>query len=222
MITRVTLAVAVVLMVSSGALADDVLPGSIWQEQAFSVGNTTNPGISSLLNLVHGDSDADMFQYVGIDNEHFAPTNQWTGGFPGWGWCGDNCDTRGWQDQEAYLEQDVEAEGQCGIISVNSFLDAAGAQEQTVGASTMPKAQVQSLGVAADQVLMRSDGGGRGEADNYAWLDQAQEGANAAGSMSEASTVEAGQYGDVSGAPNSTVSLVGGLNATTAQGQVVY
>ncbi len=229
MFTRVTLAVAIVLMVSSGAFASvgDILAGSIWQQQAFTVGNTTNPGISTLLNLVHGDAEADMYQFIEIDNWHAVPAEQNVlatvgRGFPGFPGCHDSCKTEGSQWQSGFLEQDVEADGKCGIISANAFLDAAGAQEQSIGAATSPKMQEQLLGVAADQVLMRSSGGGSAEADNYADLYQTQDGGNAAGSMSETSWVTAGQYGDIEGKPNSTVSLVGGLNAGTTQAQIVY
>ena len=225
MITRVTLAVAIVLIVTTGAYADSLLAGSIWQQQSFSVGNTTNPGMSSLLNLVHGDQDAWMGQFIDIDNEHSAPAMGpiYVVGSPftGWGNCSD-CLTQGSQFQHGDLDQIVEAEGDCGVISVNAFLDAAGGQEQTIGASVSPKMQVQTLGVAADQVLMRSDGEGYGEAKNGAWLEQGQRGGNAGGSVSEYSFIEADQIGQVDGEAGSTASLVGGLNVATTQSQVVY
>lgn len=230
MVTRVALAVAVVLVASTVTLADPpgVLPGTIWQQQSFAVGSAQNPGISSLINLVHGDQEADMYQFVEIDNWHNAPAyfgTPWPlaggGGSPFW-WDRDNCDTKAFQWQSGFMEQDTEAWGKSGIISVNAFLDAAGGQEQTIGGSTDPKLQMQTLGVAADQVLLRSSGGGGGEADQEADLYQEQEGLNAAGSMYESSWITVGQFGDVDGRANSTASLVGGLNAQTSQGQIVY
>jgi hypothetical protein len=227
MITRVTLAVAIVLIVTTGAYADSLLAGSIWQQQTFSVGNTTNPGMSSLLNLVHGDQNAEMMQFVDVENVHAAPMSSgwvWTVGTPMGDWrnCGDSCTTRANQYQVGDMDQIVTANGDCGVISVNAFLDAAGGQEQTIGASVSPKMQMQTLGVAADQVLMRSDGAGSGEAYNGAEIYQDQDGSNAAGSVFESSYIEADQMGEVDGQAGSTASLVGGLNATTSQAQVVY
>lgn len=226
MITRVTLAVAVVLIVSSGAYADSLLAGSIWQQQNFSVGNTMNPGMSSLLNLVHGDQEAGMQQYVDVTNIHGdAPfhvggslLDMLSGGYPGH----ESCKVDGNQYQDADLDQVVGAEGKCGVIGVNAFLDAAGAQEQTIGAAISPKLQIQTLGVAADQVLLRSDGAGEGWAKNQANMYQQQDGENEAGSVFEASCIDADQFGSVDGKAGSTASLVGGLNATTAQAQIVY
>jgi len=225
MITRVTLAVAIVLIVTTGAYADSLLAGSIWQQQQFSVGNTINPGMSSLLNLVHGDQDAWMGQFVDVHNEHAAPVGLSimpvaVGSFPCQDW--DSCLTKATQWQDGDLDQTVEADGKCGVISVNAFLDAAGAQEQTIGASVSPMMQVQTLGVAADQVLMRSDGAGSGEAKNNAAVAQDQFGANAGGSVDEYSYIDADQIGKVDGKAGSTASLVGGLNVTTGQSQVVY
>jgi hypothetical protein len=228
MFTKVTVAVAIVLIVTSGASATSLLAGSIWQQQQFSVGNALNPGISSLLNLVHNDSTGSMMQNVDIINMQAAPVNSGFGLIGGMNplsslLCfGSSCATEAYQGQVGDLTQSVMAGGQCGVISVNAFLDAAGGQEQTIGASTSPKLQLQTLGVAADQVLMRQDGAGGGTAVNSAALSQGQSGSNAAGTVFEASTINATQVGTVGGGANSTVSLVGGMNATTGQSQMVY
>jgi hypothetical protein len=225
MCTRISVAIAVVLLVCSVVGAQDILPGSAWQYQDFVVGDLANPGISSVLNTVHG-SGAYAFANTSLDIGNSQGTPVCYGpigvvGLPGQ-LCVADCLTAAGQCQDGLLVQTAEADGDCAIISVNAFLDAGGAQEQTIGASTSPKSQGQSLGMAADQVLLRSDGGGLGWAQNTADLLQAQMGKNAAGSVRERSSIDACQYGEVNGNAGSTATLATSMNACTTQAQVVY
>lgn len=235
MCTRISVAVAVVLLVCSVVGAQTVLPGSVWQYQDFAVGNLMNPGMSSILNLVHGDGSAHVLQTMDVENVHASP--QYMNPCSPCGPCGSigiisvgtpvqicgaDCLTMAGQCQTAGLYQEGAADGACAIIGVNAFLDAGGAQEQTIGASTQPKSQGQSLGMAADQVLFRSDGAGGGWANNQANLFQVQTGKNSAGSVRESSTIDTWQTSAVNGAANSTATLATSMNACTTQAQVVY
>ena len=225
MCTRISVAIAVVLLVCSVVGAQEILPGSAWQYQDFVVGDLMNPGISSVLNTVHG-SGAYAFANTQLDicNSQSTPVCLAPIGIIGMPGqiCQANCLTAAGQCQDGSLLQQAEAEGDCAIIGVNAFLDAGGAQEQTIGASVSPKSQGQSLGMAADQVLLRSDGGGAGWAINEADLFQVQAGKNAAGSVQEKSGIYGYQNGQVSGNPGSTATLATSMNACTTQAQVVY
>lgn len=234
MCTRISVAIAVVLLVCSvvSAQAPTVLPGSVWQFQDFAVGNMMNPGLSSVLNLVHGDGSAHALQTMDIVNEHGSPMclNVCNPCGPiGLASvaspvqiCDTDCITMAGQCQDVGLYQEGAADGACAIIGINAFLDAGGAQEQTIGASTQPKSQGQSLGMASDQVLFRSDGGGGGWANNQANLLQVQAGKNPAGSVRESSAIDTWQTSSVDGAANSTATLATSMNACTNQAQVVY
>jgi len=232
MCTRIAVAIAVVLLVCSvvSAQAPTVLPGSIWQYQDFAVGNTMNPGMSSVLNLVHGDGDAWALQTVDVFNTHASPMclnpcitcpNVGIGIAPVQ-FCQADCLTAATQCQDGVLYQEADADGACAIIGVNAFLDAGGMQDQMIGASTQPKSQGQSLGMAADQVLLRSDGAGSGWAANEADLFQTQAGKNAAGTVRETSGITTWQESFVGGAANSTATLAASTNVCTTQAQVVY
>ena len=113
------------------------------------------------------------------------------------------------------------AMGQCGIINVQTYLDAAGTQNQLIGFSTSTKYQDQSLGLAAQQVLTRADGAGGGNGANVAFLSQTQGGANAGGSVFESSTIDASQLSNTCGAANSTTALASTMVAATSQIQQV-
>jgi hypothetical protein len=235
MLRRVSLAIATILFLSSGAFAmcNDILAGSIEQGQNFTIGDVMNPGLSSSVNLVHGDAFGVSTQHVSVENInnagkscHFGPCHSGPCG-PGPGIRGHQCCTVGCapsacQLQEADVFQKVKAEGDCGVISVNGFVDAQGNQNQFIGSGTEMKNQYQGLGLAADQVLFRADGSGFGEALHTADLSQNQIGTNAAGVVSEASTIEACQKGFVKGAPNSTATLTNSLTVDTMQWQTVY
>ncbi len=219
MLSRLLLSVAVILFVCSGAFAQppSILAGSVFQYQNFAVGDLLCPGISSSVNLVHGDGGGTSLQWLNINNEHSVPACYGPICLP----C-PSCDTAASQWQDAYLKQYSHAAGKCAIVSVNAFLDAGGIQEQTIGAATTPKTQAQSMGMAADQVLLRSDGAGGGSSVNYADLYQKQAGVNAAGSMLETSTIEGSQDASLGGAALSTVTLANSMTASTMQAQVVY
>jgi hypothetical protein len=223
MLKKIAFFITVLLVTSSMAtsvtMADTILPGSVHQIQTFSVGELGNTGMGIVLTLTHGDAHADAVQSLNIDNVQKSPCSATP--------CCDcrffsSCDVEAAQTQTANLDQIAEACGKCGIIVVDSFLDAVGEQEQLIGFSTDAKSQAQGLGVAAQQIVTRTDGPGGADSTNIAVLDQEQAGSNAAGSVKESSMIDAYQTNNVGGGANSTVSLATSLIATTTQAQMVY
>jgi hypothetical protein len=235
MTKKIAIFMTILLMASSVTTADTILPGSVYQNQTFSVGDIASPGMGIVLALTHGDACAGATQDLYIDNIQSSPCGTMPCGScfssgpsfvsiqkSGPGSCGVSCDVEAVQTQDADLVQDASANGKCAIVNVNTFMDAGGYQDQFIGYSTDPKSQVQTLGLAAQQVLARSDGPGGGEATNDALLDQSQTGSNAAGSAFESSTIEALQNSQTGGGANSTTALATTLMATTTQNQMVY
>ena len=235
MTKKIAIFMTILLMASSVTMANSILPGSVYQQQTFSVGDMAGPGMGIVLALTHGDACASAAQDLYIDNIQSSPCGATPCGKgssfgPGFlsiqrsrpGSCHESCDVEAAQTQDADLVQDASAHGNCGIINVNTFMDAGGYQDQFIGFSTDPKSQVQTLGLAAQQVLARSDGAGGGEATNDAELSQAQAGSNAAGSAYESSTIDALQTSETNGAANSTTALATTLMANTTQTQNVY
>ena len=227
---KIACAVAMLLLVSSVGLADDVglLAGSIWQYQNFMVGTAENPGMSSVLQLTHGDVTASTFQDVDIENNNESPAAQncqvWCVGSP-WNGCGgwgDDCDTTASQYQIGEVQQKAEADGECGVLTVQSYLGADGEQNQVIGASTSGANQGQALEVGAVQALVRQDGAADGSSVNSADLYQEQTGHNAAGTYGEDSWLDVYQKAEVDGAANSTAAVLTNLTAGTSQLQVVY
>lgn len=230
--------ITALLLASSVALAGNstILPGSVSQVQTFSVGDMCNTGMATVIALTHGDAGASVSQSLNVGNIQSSPCFATPCGIPcgipgkpvvqaspsPCGPCGNECDVEALQTQCADLEQDSSAKGSCGIINVNSFLDAGGAQEQFIGFSTSPKQQGQSLGLAAQQVVTRTDGAGGGGTTNDAKVSQMQAGSNAAGSVFEASTIDAKQVSSTGGAANSTTALATSMTAATSQAQNVF
>jgi hypothetical protein len=219
MLKKVLLSVVVVLFVSSGAFAVIIPPmspllGSISHQQQFLVGDplfTTNAGMSSVANLYHGASTAQVGQALQIFNEHTA----FSGNDP-------SCLTQGTQEQYGDIQQAVEACGHCSVMTVSAFLDAFGSQDQFVGSSVDPKAQEQSLGLIGQQALLESDGAGGGTAVNDATLTQNQFGGNALGNVTEQSTIDLDQRSLVQGDAGSNPSTLSSAVVTTAQSQTVF
>lgn len=221
MLKKIAIFMTVLLMASPVTLADPILPGSVQQVQNFNVGDMINPGMGIVLTVTHGDAGASAVQSLDIDNLQSSPCFA----NPCWNWppCFSNtCDVEAAQAQNVELDQNASAGGKCAIVTVDSFLDAVGEQEQFIGFSTDPKSQIQGLGVASQQVLTRSDGTGGAHSTNDALVTQNQAGSNAAGSVFECSTIDAHQANHTGGAANSTTALATSLVATTSQAQQVY
>jgi hypothetical protein len=216
---------------ATGGYYPQPLSGSVAQTQSFSIGDICNTGMATVIALTHGDASACVDQSLNVNNIQSSPCNAtpcWDIGKPKGKPCGPclpcgpQCDVEAIQTQCADLDQTSGASGNCGIINVNSFLDAGGNQNQFIGFSTSLKSQTQNLGLAAQQVLTRTDGAGGGGTTNDAKVSQMQAGSNAAGSVFEASTIDAKQVSSTGGAANSTTALATSMMASTSQAQNVF
>lgn len=228
MFSKVLLSVAVILLVSAPAFAQPPIgaaAGSIYQYQNFIVGDVwgfDSGGLSSILTVSHGESAFGLNSLV-IENEQAAPVSfkpPWCTPVPP-SPC-NPCQTKAYQWQWADMKQKTDAVSDCGIIVVSAFLTGFGEQTQAIGSSDNPKTQGQTLGVAADQMLLstgNADGWAVNTADN---VSQAQVARNGAGSMGEYSFIDASQRSEVHGTPNTTVSALNSLVATTTQTQTVF
>ena len=215
---KVFVFVATLLFVTSVTLATNPLAGSVTQVQSFNIGDAMNNGIASVVALTHGDTGGSVVQSLNVANVQSSPciANP----------CFDlgyfnSCGVDAVESQTANLDQAASAMGECGIINVQTYLDAAGSQNQFIGFSTSTKTQSQSLGLAAQQVLTRADGSGGGVGANDALLSQTQAGSNAGGSVFESSIIDACQVSNAGGAANSTAALASTMIATTSQVQQV-
>lgn len=235
MLKKGFLAITALLFVSSIAMATgggynpQPLAGSVAQTQSFSIGDICNTGMATVIALTHGDAGACVEQSLNVDNIQSSPcdaTPCWDIGGKKQGpcvpSCGSQCDVEALQSQCADLNQSSSASGNCGIINVNSFLDACGNQDQFIGFSTSFKSQAQNLGIAAQQVLTRADGAGGGGTTNDAAVSQMQAGSNAGGSVFESSSIDALQTSNTGGAANSTTALATSMMASTSQAQNVF
>jgi len=217
---KVFVFVATLLLVTSVTMATNVLPlaGSVTQMQSFNIGDALNNGMASVVALTHGDTGGSVIQSLNVANTQSSPCLANPCFDLG---CFNSCGVDAVETQVANLDQSASAMGECGIINVQSYLDAGGVQNQFTGFSTSMKHQDQSLGLAAQHVLTRADGSGGGMASNDALVSQTQAGANAGGSVFESSLIDACQISNAGGAANSTAALASTLVAATSQLQQV-
>ncbi|MBN2591778.1 MAG: hypothetical protein JXA96_18065 [Sedimentisphaerales bacterium] len=217
---KVFIFVAAMLLITSVTMANTVLPlaGSVTQMQSFNIGDALNNGMASVVALTHGDTGGSVIQSMNVANTQSSPCVANPCFNLG---CFNSCGVDAVETQVASLDQTASAMGECGIINVQTYLDAGGLQNQFIGFSTSTKYQDQSLGLAAQQVLTRGDGSGGGMAANDAFLSQTQAGANAGGSVFESSTIDACQVSNAGGAANSTAALASTMVAATSQLQQV-
>jgi len=212
------------LLVTSVALATNPLPGSVTQIQSFGIGDVTNNGMASVVALTHGDTGGSVVQSLNVANIQSSPcfaTPCFNLGSNLGSICLNSCGVEALETQTANLGQSATAAGTCALVNVQTYLDAAGSQNQLIGFSTATKVQGQSLGLAAQQVLTRADGAGCGTGVNTAALSQTQAGSNAGGSAFESSVINASQVSSAGGAANSTAALASSMLAQTMQSQQV-
>jgi hypothetical protein len=226
MLKRVLLSVAVILFVSAVAFAQPPIgaaSGSIYQYQNFIVGDLLHPsasGLSSIVTVSHGEN-ALSIQSLQINNEQSVPGSYDPINLPLW-WNTPDPKTKANQEQYADIFQKTWAESDCGIITTSAFISAGGVQDQFIGYADDLKYQGQTLGLAADQLLV-STGNAEGTSINDVDdMSQYQIGQNGAGSMYEYSYIDAFQMGDIDGKSNTTVSAVNSMIASTTQNQLVY
>lgn len=219
MFKKVFVFIAAPLLVTSVSLAENPLAGSVTQIQTFNIGDICNNGMASVVALTHGDAAGSVVQSLNVANIQSSPCMATPCINFG---CFNSCGVEAVETQTANLDQSASALGSCGIINVQTYMDAGGSQNQFIGFATSTKQQTQTLGLAAQEVVTRASGAGGGTAVNDATLAQTQAGSNAGGSVFESSVIDATQVSNAGGAANSTVALASTLIATTAQAQQVH
>ncbi len=172
--------------------------------------------MASAVQWFGGDPTGESFQKVNVTNTHEAKTGSTHYQKPS------GAGTKASQLQRAKFTQKGTAEGEAGSISINHFLDADGTQDQYIGSGVGTKRQEQSLGLAADQILIKTGGTASGEAFfDIKKLTQEQYGKNAAGFAKEISTIGGQQYATFSGQAGSDGSIVNSMAVQTTQSQKV-
>jgi len=195
MLKVVTVSVAVVLLVSSGAFAQ---VGIISQLQ------NTNIGLGNTVQLLQGHQAADAIQNLAVANDQSA--NRACGAIAG-------------QSLLANLAEIGHASGDCAIVGVIQGLTAVGMQAQAIGDACGPKTQGQSLAMIAQQGLIKSEGPGAGSGLHQIVLREDQGAANPAGAMRESSAVLGLQSSNLTGAACATGAVNSTMSVNTIQTQ---
>jgi len=196
MLKVVAVSVAVVLMIGSGAFGDVI--GSINQTQ------TTNIGLGNLVQLMQGHQAADAIQNLAVANDQSS--NRACGAVAGQSFLGN-------------LAEIGHASGDCAIVGVEQALTAIGMQAQAVGDCCDPKVQGQSLTLAAQQGLIKSEGPGAGSGLHQIVLREDQGASNPAGAMQESSAVLGLQSSNLTGSACATGAVESTMAVTTVQTQ---
>ncbi len=184
-----------VVVVSSGAFA--TMASDIQQQ-------VTNIGLTNNIDLLHGSQTASSLQNLVVNNA------QCTAGI---------CNTNAHQSLLASIGESATACGNCALVGVAQGLVITGQQAQEVTEGVGPKAQLQGLGLAADQTVARADGEGGGNALHTIVASGEQEASNSAGTQHESSTILGMQTSSLAGAAGATGIVDSSMTVTTAQTQ---
>jgi hypothetical protein len=194
---KVAFSVAVILSIGSIVVGQDI--GPIDQMQ------NTNIGIHNTISLLQGHQAADAIQNLAVANDQ-------TGNRA--------CGAWGGQSFLANLAEIGHASGDCSILNVLQHLTTAGMQAQLIGDACDPKTEGQTLNLAADQTLTKSEGPGAGNALHQIVLRGEQGGGNAAGNINQASAILGLQSSDITGSACATGGVNSVMNVCTIQSQV--
>ena len=195
MLKVVTVSVAVVLLVSSGAFAQ---VGIISQLQ------NTNIMLGNTVQLLQGTQAADAIQNLAVCNDQTSTRA---------------CGAIAGQSFLANLAEIGHASGECAIVGVIQGLTAVGMQAQAIGDACGPKTQGQSLAMVAEQGLIKAQGPGAGSGLHQIVLREDQGAANPAGTMQESSAVLGLQSSNLTGAACATGAVNSTMGVTTVQTQ---
>jgi hypothetical protein len=160
----------------------------------------TSIGLTNAIDLLHGTQQAGSLQNLVVHNEQSA-------------------DGTAVESLFASLGEVGNAQGNCALLGVDQLVNITGVQGQNVGDCLDPKSQLQTLGVAAGQMLARADGEGGADALHTIVLTAGQSADNAAGNLTENQTIMGMQTPTVAGAAGSTSAVRGVMNVMTAQSQ---
>ena len=191
--SKVIASLAVVLMVGSSAFG-----GLIDQMQ------DTQIGLTNAVTLLHGHQTAMSSQSLALQNLQDVTRP---------------CPTLANQGLVAAIGQVGSACGECGVIELVQGLAGGALQAQEIGECVQPKAQLQTVGLVAGQTLGRAEGPGGGNALHTIVLRGNQTAANAAGNMSESSSIMGIQNSSVNGQATATGLVDSSMTVTTVQTQ---
>ncbi len=196
MLKVVAVSVAVVLMIGSSAFGDVL--GAIGQMQ------NTNVGLANTVQLLQGHQAADAIQNLAVCNDQSSTRA---------------CGAMAGQTFLANLAEIGHASGDCAIVGVLQGLTAVGMQAQAIGDCCDPKSQGQSLALAAEQSLLKSEGPGAGSALHQIVLREDQGAQNPAGGMQESSAILGLQSSNLTGSACATGAVQSEMAVTTVQTQ---
>jgi len=199
MLSRFTISVVVVLLVSAGASADPV--GGIFQFDNFTV------GLDTVIGLFQGQNQAISLQNISLNKSNVGDAPH---------------PTVAWQSTVACLQQRARAESSSGIVDVLGSLQAGGAQDQAISRGVGPKVQLQGLGLTGTQVIVKAGGFGSADTEQRATLNEAQTGTNTGGTVVENMNVNLGQTALLVGQPTSTGTVANHATIIANQGQQSY
>lgn len=194
---KVAFSVAVVLSIGSIVFGQNI--GPINQLQ------TTNIDLNNTIQLLQGHQAADAIQNLAVCNDQLSDRA-----------CG------AWAGQSflANMAEIGHASGDCAIVGVLQSLTTVGIQAQLIGDACGPKTQGQSLILAADQGLIKSEGPGAGSALHQIVLREEQDGGNRAGNNQESSAILGLQSSNLTGAACATGAVNSTMDVCTVQSQV--
>jgi hypothetical protein len=192
----VAVSVAVVLLAGSASFGQAV--GAITQIQ------NTNIMLGNTVQLLQGHQAADAIQNLAVSNDQAS--NRACGAYASQGLL-------------ANLAEIGHASGDCGIVGVIQGLTAVGMQAQAVGDCCEPKQEAQSLTLAAEQALIKSEGPGAGNGLHQIVLREGQEAGNPAGAMQESSAVLGLQSSNLTGSACATGAVDSTMSVSTMQSQ---
>ncbi len=152
----------------------------------------------NLIQLAQGEQVGESLQNLVVDNQQSIV------GAAGQGFFG-------------AIGQALGAMGECGLVAATQNLGVLGGQWQNIGDCISPKLQGSSLDMTAMQELGRANGAGAASALHTIVLNGGQTGANAIGSLNEATTVMGMQTSDLAGQPGSAGSIATGMTVVGQQ-----
>jgi len=196
----IAVSIAVVLLAGSSAFGyRGHLYGGLNQVQNTSI------GLESAIQLLRGDPAGNAQQNLAVHNEQLSETAH--GAYAS-------------QALVGCFAQVGHASGNSAMIGVLQDLDVVARQAQVVHDGFGPKTQGQSVGLVAEQGVAKTQGSGEANALQQIRLMAGQEVSNAAGTMSQSSTIIGLQKADVSGAATATAGNT--MNVTTVQSQTAF
>ncbi len=198
MLKVVTVSIAVVLLAGSSAFG-------YWCGGGLNQIQNTNVGLESAVQLLQGDSAGNAQQNLAVHNDQLSGT------------------VHGAYASQALIgsfAQVGHASGNSAMIGVLQNLDVVAGQAQVVHSGFGPKAQTQSVGLVAEQSVAKGPGFGEANALQQVHLVAGQEVSNAAGTMSQSSTIIGLQKADINGA--ATATAANAMNVTTVQSQATF